>query len=278
MAALASLSDVVNRVTGGNSGSPQSIFLWKDSRIGSSAAAATVAGRWTSLWQYNGSIVGGGAPGSVAVPTNATDGSLRQTSPSGGRTQWCLGASCAPNSAGTLLIYDRLLHISALSGTATGTQSVGGAITRNVGGLGNEIWIEINTAIGTTPTTIAATYTNQAGSTGRTTQSVAIGGAELREAQRMIPLTLASGDSGVQAVSQVQLAASTGTVGDFGIVVMQPLLALPVSAIGIGSIRNLLTDIPGVFQVSAGACLTFAWLANYTIAPQFLFNIAFVEA
>lgn len=128
MAALTDLSDLVNRRTGGNSGTPEDIFFYKDSRVDAAAAVATIAGRYTSLWQYEGCPSGGAAPGAVAEPLETTTGGLLQTDPGGGRTKWLLGMTAAASVAGTLILYDRLLHISGLSGTNTGAQTVAGTL------------------------------------------------------------------------------------------------------------------------------------------------------
>lgn len=277
MAALVDLSDVVNRCTGGNNGTPQSIFMFKDARIGASAAGVTVAGFWNTLWEYNGTVPGGNIPTTVLAPDNTTQGALGQASPGGGRTQYLLGAHGIANQGGTILLYDRLLQIGGLSGTVTTAQTVGGAITRNTGGVGNQIWVEINTLIGVTGTTITAAYTNQAGAA-KTTQATAIGNTNLREVQRMIPLPLASGDTGVQSVTSATLAGTTGTAGDFGVVLMRPILSLPIVQAGIGVTRNLLTEIPGVQTIESASCLAFAFMANSAAAPQIFVQTLFIEA
>jgi hypothetical protein len=233
MSNLADLSALLNRATGGNSGTPDNMFFYKDSRVNAAAAVANIVGRFTSLWQYEGYPAGGAAPGAVAIPTNVTDGALKQVDPGGGREKWKTFAMAAANSAGTLILYDRLLHISGLSGTNTGAQTVGGTLTRNTGGVGNQIWAEIYTQIGTTATTITASYTDQDGNASQTTTATAFGGTGLREAQRIIPLPLAAGDSGVQAVASCTVLASTTTVGDFGITIARPLLSIPCSAAGV---------------------------------------------
>ena len=215
MGALVDLSDIVNRTTGGNSGTPETIFFYRDSRVDAAAAVATVAGRVTSLWQYEGTPSGGAAPTTVAIPDNATIGGLLQADPGGGRQKWLLGITGSAGVSGTIILYDRLLHIGNLSGTVTTAQTVGGSLGRYTDGIGNQIWIEVYTQIGATSTTITASYTDQDGNSGSTTTATAIGNTGLREAQRIIPLPLASGDSGVRAVASVTLAATTGTAGGF---------------------------------------------------------------
>lgn len=278
MGAIADLDTLTNLITGGGAGAPEKIWGFKDSRVGSAAAAATVASRFTSLWRYNGSPSDGASPGAVAAPTNATVGSLEQTDAGGGRQKYLTGVQVANNAAGTLFLYDRLLHISGLSGTTTTAQTVGGTLTRNTGGLNNQIWAEIYTAVGSTATTITASYTNEGGTASRTTQATGFGGTGLSEAQRVIPFPLQQGDKGVQAVASATVLASTLTAGDFGITVSRILLAVPCGIVGVGAARDLIVNGPGLVPIDTGACLAFLWLANGTTAPIFLYSTYFVEA
>src|SRR5262245_52059430 len=169
--------------------------MWKDARVSGAAAAAVIAGRMTSLWQYEGTPAHGAAPGAAAIPDNATNGGWKQADPGGGRQKWLHSLGGVANVQGTLVLYDRLLHISGLSGTNTGAQTVQSsrnpALTRYTSGVGNQIWIEIYTQIGASSTTITASYTDQDGNSGQITPAVAIGNTNLREAQRIIPVTLA---------------------------------------------------------------------------------------
>lgn len=278
MTAFADISEVINRMTGGNSGTPENLFLWVDNRIDAAAASATVAGKWSSLWRYNKTRGGSGAvPGAAAVPDNITRGGLLHTDPSGGREKWLLGNGIVGAVAGGMLLYDRLLQNGGLSGTVTTAQTVGGTLTRNTGGEGNQIWAEIYTIIGTTATTITASYTNQAGTSGRTTKAVSIGGTGNREAERMLPLPLQDGDTGVQAVASVTLAASTLTAGSFGITIAKPIGLGIIPAAGSGYWRDYVAGLPGLPEIDTDACLALAFMANSTTAPQLMFAVGMAE-
>jgi hypothetical protein len=278
MAAFNDLSDVINRMTGGNSGNPENIFLWIDNRIDSVAASATVAGKWTSLWRYNKSRGGSGAvPSTPVAPDNTTRGGLMHTDASGGRDKWLLGHGAISSAPGALLLYDRLLHDGGLLGNNTSAQTVGGTLTRNTGGEGNQIWVEIYTLIGTTATTITASYTNQAGVSGRTTKPVAIGGTGNREAERMLPLPLQDGDTGVQSVQTITLAGTTATAGNIGITIIKPIGIAIITASGTGFWRDYVSGLPGLPKIDPGACLSAAILMNSTTAPQMLLAAGFAE-
>jgi hypothetical protein len=279
--ALADLSAVVNRVTGGNSGAPEHIWGWFDNRIGANAAQAPVAGRWSSLWQYNQFPNGAGAtPGAAANPVRTDAGSFMQTNPGAGKQKWLLGLEAATQAIGTLMLYDRLAHQGNSSGTSTSAQTVSASAVRYTGSAsaGNQIWLEIYTAIGATLTTITASYTNQAGTSGRTTPAVQIGGTGLNEAQRMIPLPLASGDTGVQSVQSVTLAATTGTAGAFGVTIARPLLILPCGGQASGGVRDCLAGLPSMPEIITDANLTLAWFAGATSPiPQVFCGLHFVD-
>ena len=85
MAAITDLSDLVNRSTGGNNGTPQNVFFYKAPRIAGVAATAPIAGRMASLWRYDGNPSGGATPTTVVAPTNATQGALPFTNAGGSR-------------------------------------------------------------------------------------------------------------------------------------------------------------------------------------------------
>ena len=220
MAALSDLSAVINRLTGGNSGTPENLWFNKVARIAGAAATAPLAGRPQSLWTFDGQPSAGANPTTVAVPDNTTIGGLRQADPGGSREKWLLQGFATGLVAGTLVLYDRLLHIGDLSGTTTTAQTVGGTLTRYTDGLGNFAWAEIYSQVGTTATTIKlSSYTNQDGNTGRVGPTVAFGGTGFREQTRIVLLPVASGDTGIQAIASVQVTATTSTAGNFGITI-----------------------------------------------------------
>lgn len=278
MSALADLSDLINRATGGNSGTPQNVFFHKVARVAGAAATAPIAGRWASLWTYDGHPAGGSAPGAVAAPTNATTGALPFVDAGGGRESWLTQTWATGLVAGTLVLYDRLLHISGLSGTTTTAQTVGGTLTRNTGGVGNMAWIEVYTIIGTTGTTVTMEYTNQAGTASRVSTATTIGGTGFREVTRAIMLPLAAGDTGIQAVANVDLLASTGTAGNFGVTVGKPLAYCAIGASGAPGWRDFVTGLPGIPEIEAGACLSLLWSPSTTTAPEVFGGYSIVEA
>jgi len=277
MAALTDLSDLINRATGGNSGTPQNVFWHKQARVAGAAATAPIAGRPASLWTYDGQPGGGATPGAVAAPTNATVGALPFTSPGGGRQSWMTQAWATGLVAGTLILYDRLLHIGGLNGTTITAQTVGGTLTRNTGGVGNMIMVEIYTVIGTTARTITASYENTTPAT-RTSVATAIGATGFREVTRAIILPLQAGDTGVTAVNSVTLSATTGTAGNFGVTVFKPFAYIGIGAAGNPGWRDFVTGLPGIPEQPAGCCPALLWIPNTTTAPELFGGYGIVEA
>ena len=281
MAALTDLSDLINRQTGGNSGTPENLFFHKVPRVSGVAATAPIAGRGASLWQYEGMPTGGAVPTSAAIPTRTTTGALPFTAPGGGREKWLIGAAITPSVSGVFLLYDRLFHIGGLSATLTTAQTVQGstptpALTRNTGGAGNFAFYEIYTAIGLTATTLTMTYTDQDGNTGQTS-TINIGGTGFREVTRAQRIPLAAGDSGLRAIQQVQLTASTATAGNFGITIAQPLAWIPVGAAGVMGWRDYTTGLPGIPAIDPNACLALLFIPSAATAPELFGSLAFVE-
>jgi phage tail sheath gpL-like len=118
--------------------------------------------------------------------------------------------------------------------------------------------ITIYTQIGTTGTTVTAAYTNQAGAGGQVAPLVVIGGTGFREANRMILLPLASGDTGVRAVATIALTATTGTAGDIGVTLFKPLYVITVDeSSGVISAAGFITGktCGGIAVIPDDACI-----------------------
>lgn len=273
MTALSDLSAVVNRLSGGNSGTPENIWFWKNGRYnGAAAAGVPIAGRPYSLWAIDGAPGQGAAPTTWANPDNTTTGGLKQTDPGGGRQKWLTQFFATGLVAGTLILYDRLGHNGNLSGTTTTAQTFTGSLTRYTDGIGNMMFYEIygntTTILGTTGTTMTVQYTNQAGTTAKVSPAVTIGGTGFREGNQARFIPLAAGDTGVQAVENVDLVASTGTAGAFGITVAHPLATAVVDSAGVGGWRDFVTGMPGIPEIKTDACLAFLWLPFAVTAPD----------
>ncbi len=277
MSALAGLDDLVNRRTGGNSGTPENIWWHKTDRIGG-VTITPEQQREMSLWMHDGYPSAAATPTTVAIPDNTTDGGFKQATPGGGRQKWLNAfGNFWSNGQCTLVLYDRLLHIGGLSGLLPTAQTVGGTITRYTGSesYGNQLFAEVNADIGATATTISASYTNEAGTSGQTTPTTIFGGTGFRLQGRFIQLPLASGDMGVRAVADVTLGVSTGTTGDFGIVIARPVAMVTVTQRGGGGLQTFLERIS---EIKSDACLAMYMISHDTQTPRFGGVVSMVEA
>lgn len=217
----------------------------------------TIFGRMMSHWALAAGA--GAAPTTGLAPVRTTVGALGQFNSSG--VQRILGAAVAPiTSQATLVICDRLSHQGGLSGTvAPGAQTTNlptTALTRQTSGVGVMAALEIYTAVGATGTTVAMSYTNQAGTAGQTSIATVFGGTGFRELGRLILMPLAAGDTGVRAVASVTLAASTLTAGNFGVTLFRPLFVLsaPINP-DTSFVYDLLNSGALAPVVDADACL-----------------------
>jgi hypothetical protein len=281
MAAITDLSDLINRQSGGNSGNPNNLFFHKVPRVAGVAATTLTIGRGCSLWTYDGMPAGGAVPTVAAIPDRTTTGAIPFTAATGGRDLHLIGTSITPLTAGVFLLYDRLFHIGGLSGTSTADQTVQGspaspALTRNTGGAGNIAWYEIYTIIGTISTTLTMTYTNQTGTSGQTS-TIGIGAASFREVTRAQRIPLAAGDIGIRAIEKVKLTGTTGTLGNFGITIAQPLAWIPVGAAGTAGWRDYTTGLPGIPVINPDACLALMFIPAAASPPEVWGSLATIE-
>lgn len=190
----------------------------------------TVAGLWYSLWQQ-APFGAAAAPTTAAALTRTASGALPEFQNGGAAALRMTRAELARQRGGLLVLCDRLSHQGGLSGIVTTAQTTNlptAALPRYTTGAGVLMALEIYTLIGTTATTVTVSYTNQAGTAGRTSLPIAFGGTNNREAQRLLHVPLQQGDTGVRSVESVTVLATTGTAGAFGVTLYKPLVALPI--------------------------------------------------
>ena len=203
--------------------------------------SSQAAGTFVSLWRATGQPGQGAIPAAAAVCDNTLTGAIgfmQQTAPATTYGAWA-NAACS-NSAMTVEIHDRLMHMGGLNGTLTTAQTVGVDISANLAtsnlsariGDANysdiQWWLEWYTATGSTAVTATVAVTYNDGTTG--TLSVSL--AATRPASLMIPLNglIPSAAAGkyIRAITTVTLSATTGTAGSFGVTATRPRMTLPL--------------------------------------------------
>ena len=203
--------------------------------------ASQAAGTFVSLWRATGQPGQGSIPGAAAVCDNALTGAFQfnqQTAPATSYGGWA-SAICS-NSAMTVEIHDRLMHMGGLVGNVATAQTVNLDIDANLatGNLDNrkgdanysdiQWWLEWYTATGATAVTATVGVTYNDGSTG--TLSAAL--AATRPASFMLPLNglipAAASGKYIRSVDTVTLSATTATAGSFGVTATRPRMTLPL--------------------------------------------------
>lgn len=199
--------------------------------IAKTTAATTVALTPFSLWDVAGNPGAGsltvGNTANGLVPTDATAGAPGINAFGGSATGYLAAARFRNTVAGGATLYDRLFHDGsvALNALATTTLSTQPAYTSRLPGGTDysnlEILIEINAAVSATATTVAVTYTNEAGVTGRTTgASASLASFPTR---RLVQMPLQAGDKGVQKIESVIVGGVVATTGTVNVIVARRL-------------------------------------------------------
>ena len=212
--------------------------------IDKASIANAAAGQYHSLWRATGQPGQGAIPAAAANCNQSTTGCLtfsQQTAPAHSYLAYLEAASS--NSAMTLEVHDRLMHMGGLNGTLTTAQTVGmdlnGVTADNmVERIGDsnysdvQWWLEWYTDTGATVVTATAAVTYSDGSTGNLT---AVSLAATRRASFMQSLNglipAAASGKFIRAVNTVTLSATTGAAGNFGVTATRLLgtLFMPVA-------------------------------------------------
>jgi hypothetical protein len=200
------------------------------------------------------------------APANTTTGAINRETIVGASGYSHVVARTSLNASASVLtpiLADMLSHQGGLSGILPTPQTTNlptAALTRSTSGVGVMAAVEIYTAIGTTQTTATVSYTNQAGTSGRTSQPFLIGGTGYREAGKMIPIMPQDGDTGFRSIESITLLASTLTAGNFGITLFKPIhynhpVAAGLEQYGTNTFNNLVGGGMQFEVVPTNACL-----------------------
>jgi len=170
----------------------------------------------------------------------------------------------------SMTVVDVLNHHGGMSGTVTTEQTTNlpsgstAALTRHTTGAGVMIGLLIYSIVGTTATTVTVRYTNQAGTSNRTSTATSFGGSGFREVARLILIPLQADDTGVRSVEGVTLAGTSGSAGNFGVIMFKPLTAFALeNTSGAMPIDAVTGGMVGALQpFDDTACLSCMVIAN----------------
>ncbi len=214
------------------------------------------AGTWHSFWKAAGNPPAGVTPaGGLAgeIPTKATLGALPFNNPGAGLS-YIAQALASITTVGKLILYDRLWHNSGMSGTQVTVDTTLGATAspnRYASFVGNELWVEFYTAIGGTGATLNVKYKDEASAD--SSYATYVHPANAESVGQMAPMTLLSPDTGITKATNYHWSVSTGTAGDFGLVILRRILEIPLPLINAGMILDALAL--GMPTVENNACL-----------------------
>lgn len=215
-------------------------LFWDKASIANAAAAQV-----HSLWRATGQPGQGAIPGAAAVCNSGLVGAFsfpNQTAPAKSYLAW-LNAMCS-NSAPTLEVHDRLMHMGGLNGTLATAQTANVDLNANLGtnnldarkGDANfsdvSWWLEWYTDTGGTAVTATVAVTYNDGTSGNLS---AISLGTTRRASFMVPLNgfipAAAAGKFIRDVDTVQLSATTGAAGSFGVTAtrQRALVGLPLA-------------------------------------------------
>lgn len=226
-------------------------------------SATAMSGQWLSLWKITGNPTAGSTPSSGAGDSmnSASVGAFKFSDPSGGNRMNALLFGAGGVTQGAMMLYDRLVATSGLSGTVATAQTINStALPRYTTGVGVLCALEVYTALGSTPVTATISYTNQDGVSGQTSGTISIPASAVAGTM-IFPFPLASGDTGIKSVQSLTLSGSTGSAGNFGITLYVPLAFVPYNASSYSE-RDLVLQTANLPQINAGACLAMATLAS----------------
>ncbi len=193
---------------------------------GKTASRTAVASTWFTVFDLAGNPGAGTLAGTSTtagvVPTDATAGMPTINAFSGSNSGYINAVDFGSTVACRIRVYDLLWKGGAYAFNANVTLSSQPSYSSRVPGgtdfAGLQIWIEAVTAF-TGNQSIAVTYTNQAGTTGRSTGTIATGVAPI--VGRMLQLPLQAGDTGVQKIESV--VSTVSSAGTFNVLVMKRL-------------------------------------------------------
>ncbi len=242
--------------------------------------ATLVAGRPASLWGLGGKPGAGSFDATLnGVTLSSTSamvaGQLTHYDPASGNS-YLARLSGRATQGGVLMVLDRLWHNGGFTITSTGAQSItsptwpsrcptsGTDDTPATTGIGVLLAVEVSSATGAGTPTITISYTNSAGTAGRTaTNIVATVASSALGATYFIGLQ--AGDVGVRSVQSLTLSA-TWNSGTMNLVAFRHIAELELVAGFIPGALDFLTA--GAPRLYNGAVPYLVFVPNTTTAAN----------
>ncbi len=228
------------------------------------AARTSVAAAWFSVFDLAGNpgagVLAGTSTAAGVVPSAATVGCPSINAFGGAATGYLAQVDFGCSVAARLKLFDMLFKAGAYAFTA-GTTALAAQpsySSRLPGGTDfgdTQVWIEVSTAFATgTAWQVNVTYTNQAGTAGRTAIILPAQGVAGLTLGRMYQLGLQAGDTGLQKIESVIVTngGTAMTAGAINVLVLRPLWSGRVKNANDGDVHDLFkTGMPQLYATSA---------------------------
>ena len=260
-AGFSSLSDLISEAT---TGGKKREFSFN--KVGTTGVVAATNTLWFVGNQPAAGAAAAAAPGGT-IPTDATTGAFLFTNPTGGDTQHFVKGSPVASAVNTLLLYDRLFSVTKTM-NSTATEAVTGVPTRyqnttagNPDSIaGNFLIIECRTALpATAHNWTTCTYADQ-DNAASTLPSVTgnssniINRLDQPTSQWFCPL--ASGDTGIKALTQMQCSAAVAS-GAIDFTIGHPLAWMPCPIANVVCIIDGINSAFNLTRIFDDACMAF---------------------
>lgn len=247
--------------------------------------AAEAAGQWY-FWGKDTGTPSSWVPGTPGMAGRATDGTAAgdagclpiPNAASG--ANYVTGFDGVASAVGHVMLMDWLWVQSGITVTTTTAQTINSVafpardVNGTVNGRGCEIGIYASAAVGNAGivTTITASYTNSAGTAGRTATLASWPATPV--VGTLAFMQLAAGDDGVQSIQSITLG-TTLTSGTINVFLSRTLCSRAdvVAAVGSLSTMSPPTDPRAGVRIYNGACLLMAGLRPATTATNIYGNV-----
>lgn len=183
---------------------------------------------------------------------------------------------------GILYLLDFIAYYPGISLNSSSAQTLTNSLSipRYTTGAGVRAFLATTVAPGATPFNVSMSYTNQAGTAGRTlpvtvggnvsgvATTVVTSGVSANQYTPFIPL--ASGDTGIRSVQTITLSAASGA-GTAALVLCRPITHIPLTIANVQVERDLINQFPSLPRVYDGATLGFLYNTGAATAASSTF-------
>jgi hypothetical protein len=251
---------------------PKKHNMWKE-------GATVVANIFQSFWRSQGSPGIGEKPSSLsgAACSRTTIGSAKLSNVSGGKKNYLSMLTFFSGSPSMMMIIDRTLHTDSLVSNTTSSQTINSVTlpSRAGNGVGLEMGIEIFAQTGVTTYNVNVSYTNSSNVSGRTATTVSAISSNAAIG-RFFPLQLQDDDEGVKSVQSASCSVSSGTAGEFGIVLYRPIHQIYVMTGSSSTYQNMFET--GLIQIHEDSCISFVIQPTVTSTGRIELSYDMVQA